>query len=97
MEKILQNIKTLCNSTTKFIVRIPLISSVNDSIENMQAVAELIKDAKNLLRVELLTYNTYAGAKYAWLDKAYKPDFDTHKKPLIHDVFSQFKIPYIVL
>lgn len=95
--QILQNIKTLCNSTTEFIVRIPLISSVNDSVENMQAVAELLKDAKKLFRVELLTYNTSAGAKYAWLDRAYNPDFDVHKKPLVHDMFSKFNIPYIVL
>ncbi len=95
--QILQNIKDLCSLQTEFVVRIPLIAGVNDSIENMRAVAELLKDAKKLFRVELLTYNTSAGAKYSWLGREYKPTFDTQKRPAIHDEFSKFNIPYILL
>ena len=95
--QILQNIKNLCKHQTEFVVRIPLIADVNDSVKNMRSVAELLKGAKKLLRVELLTYNTSAGAKYAWLGRDFNPDFDTKKTPAIHDEFSKYNIPFIVL
>lgn len=68
---ILENLRYLISSGVPFIARIPLIAGVNDDVENLAKTAELLKDAKNLLRVELLPYNAAAGAKYEMVGKKY--------------------------
>lgn len=70
-EKILENLKYLKDSGVPFVVRIPLIDGVNEDRENLEKTAELLEGAKNLLRVELLPYNTAAGAKYEMVGKKY--------------------------
>jgi len=80
-ELILKNLKYLCNSGKKFYIRIPLIPGVNDTRENMERTAELLKDAKGLERVELLPYHKTAGAKYSMVGREYKPIFDVEKIP----------------
>lgn len=74
---ILKNLSFLCQSETDFIARIPLIPGVNDTKENMETTVQLIRDAKNLLKVELLPYHKSAGAKYKMVEKVYNPGFDT--------------------
>jgi pyruvate formate lyase activating enzyme len=79
-ELILANLGFLCQSDTPFIIRIPLIPGVNDTIINMEQTAVLIKDAGSLEGVELLTYHLTAPAKYQMLGKEFKPGFETEKK-----------------
>ena len=95
--RILENLKYLCRSGTEFVARVPLIPSVNDTRENMSALSEILRGAKNLGRVELLRYNKIAGAKYYMLGKTYSPGFDTGKTPEIWDEFTKNAIPFIVL
>ena len=95
--QILENIKILCASQTKFIVRVPLIPDVNDTPENMEKLAELLEGAKNLIRVELLSYNKSAGSKYAWIGLKYSPEFNTQKRPNIYDTFTKRNIKLITL
>lgn len=95
--QILANLKYLCAADTKFIVRVPLIPTVNDSASNMRALSEILKGSKNLLRVELLRYNKIAGAKYYMLSKTYAPDFDINVQPEVHDTFTINNIPFIAL
>jgi pyruvate formate lyase activating enzyme len=78
---ILKNLKYLCNSGVKFYIRIPLIPGINDTRENMENTAVLLKDSKGLERVELLPYHKTAGAKYSMIGKEYKPIFDIEQKP----------------
>lgn len=73
---ILNNLEILKKSNTPFIARIPLIPGVVDTKENIIEIINLLKDAHNLLGVELLPYNKYAGSKYALLGLTYKPNFD---------------------
>jgi pyruvate formate lyase activating enzyme len=94
---ILRNLKRLCASGREFIVRIPLIPGVNDSEENMLAVADLIEGAPGLVRVELLRYNKMAGAKYSMIGQTYDPDFAVGATPQIHNVFEQRHIKTIIL
>lgn len=95
---ILANLDYLCSSTTKFIIRIPLIPGVNDSEENMLNIAELIQNAKSMIRVELLPYNQVAGAKYPMIGQTFTPLFDPTRKPEIHHtVFEKLNIKTIVL
>ncbi len=69
---ILRNLDTLIASEKPFIARIPLIAGVNDDPENLGNVAALLKNAENLIRVELLPYNGAAGAKYAMVGREYE-------------------------
>jgi len=95
---ILNNLKFLCKSGTDFYIRVPLIPGVNDTRENMEKTAELIKDAKNLKRVELLPYHKTAGAKYPMIRKEYNPGFDVNRKVNIYkDVFEKYNINVFVL
>jgi pyruvate formate lyase activating enzyme len=97
-ELILRNLDYLCSAGTDFYVRIPLIPGINDSRENMEKTALLIKNAKHLIRIELLPYNRTAGAKYSMLYKEYKPGFDENRKVSIHrDVFEKYGIRVAVL
>ena len=68
-QRILRNARMLCQGSTPFIIRIPVIPGVNDNDANYRAVAELVAGAPALLRVELLPYHVTAGAKYGMLQK----------------------------
>ncbi len=95
--QILENIRALCTSKTKFIVRVPLIPDVNDTLENMESLSKILEGAENLVRVELLSYNKSAGAKYSWIGLKYLPEFDTKKRPNIYDTFTKRNIKFISL
>lgn len=92
-DKILHNLHILCNSEKPFTIRIPLIPGVNDNEHNFRQTAELIHQAKSLIKVELLPYHRTAGAKYAQIGRAYQPGFDEQKA--IHapvNIFRDFGI-----
>ncbi|MFA7371068.1 MAG: glycyl-radical enzyme activating protein [Sphaerochaetaceae bacterium] len=78
---ILENLKYLKKGETPFVIRVPLIPSVNNSDENFEATAKLLEGSQNLLKVELLPYQKTAGAKYAMLRRPYKIDFEENKEP----------------
>lgn len=95
---ILANLRQLCRGEKEFIVRIPLIPGVNDSQENMSAIAQVLKEAGALQRVELMRYHKTAGAKYAMLGRSYDPPFDTQAAPMIHTgPFEENNIKTIIL
>lgn len=76
---ILRHADMLCAGDTPFVIRVPLIPGVNDTEEHLTAVAERIKGAKSLVRVELLPYHKTAGAKYGMAGLEYRPEFDTER------------------
>jgi pyruvate formate lyase activating enzyme len=94
---ILQNLDYLISGNKDFIIRIPLIPGVNDSEGNILNILSLIRDAKSLVRIELLPYHKTAGAKYEMLGQTYKPSFDTTKIPEIHNVFEKNNVKTIIL
>ncbi len=69
-KKILQNIEYLKNSGKEFILRVPLIPNITDTKRNLEAICKIAGDSP----VELLKYNTLAGAKYPMLGMEYKLD-----------------------
>lgn len=73
---IFKNFEILKNSNIPFIIRIPLIPNVIDTEENMIQIINKIKGSKNLIGVEVLPYNKYAGSKYKMSNQEYKPMFD---------------------
>ncbi len=84
---ILRNLRVLIESGKAFVARVPLIPGVNDSLETMERVRGLLSGATGLQRLELLRYNSAAGAKYPMLGMEYHPSFDATAAPAIHDVF----------
>ena len=64
------NVAWLRNSGVPFVLRVPCIPGVNDSAADRAALAAFVEDAK----VEFLSYNTAAGAKYPMLGRTYPMD-----------------------
>jgi pyruvate formate lyase activating enzyme len=71
-EKVLRNLKLVAEARVPLIVRIPLIPDINDSKENLTAIALYIGDIKGIKKVNLLQYHRFGESKYAMLDRPYK-------------------------
>ena len=70
--RILENSRWLMKSGIPHIFRTPLIPGITDTDENLRAIADFIgKD-----RLELLPYNTLAGAKYASVHREFTDCID---------------------
>lgn len=80
---ILHNLEVLKGMDKLFRIRVPLIPTVNDTYENMEATAKLLEDAEMLEKVELMRYNKAAGAKYSGVGMEYKVDFPEDRDPVI--------------
>lgn len=66
----LQNIKLVLNSGKPIVIRVPVIGKYTDSIENMDAILEFIRDNKSkIIKVELLKEHDLARKKYLSLNK----------------------------
>lgn len=96
-ELILQNLWHLIRTGKEFVIRIPLIPGINDTKENMLAVANQINGASGLQRVELLRYHKTAGAKYKMVGQEYNPPFDTEKPPHVYNVFKDYNIETLLV
>lgn len=88
---ILSNLQVLIRSGKPFVARVPLIPGVNDNRETLSRIRDLVAGAKGLLRLEILRYNSAAGAKYPMLGMDYDPPFDTKAQPVVHNVFPDIK------
>ncbi|MDO5565810.1 MAG: radical SAM protein, partial [Planctomycetia bacterium] len=73
---ILANLAWLKQSEKPFVARIPLIPQTNMDYATLEDFALLLKDAPNLLRVELMPYHATAGAKYHLTGRTFRPGFD---------------------
>lgn len=95
---ILRHADMLCAGDKPFVIRVPLIPGVNDTEQHLSAVADRIRGAKMLMRVELLPYHKTAGAKYGMAGMEYKPDFDTEKPVRAWpEIFEKRGIPVMIL
>lgn len=64
---ILQNIEYLKSCGKPFVFRVPLIPNITDTDQNLKALSKIAES----FPVELLRYNTMAGAKYEMLGTKY--------------------------
>ena len=69
-ELILANLGALLKSGVRVWVRIPIIPTVNDTVEDMQAIKSFIDAHGRAERVELLPYHAMGEHKYAALGKS---------------------------
>ena len=70
-ETIISNLKKLDELGIPIDIRMPMIPGLNDSEENLTAVAELLKDMKNAQNVKLLPYHRLGEGKYERLGMEY--------------------------
>ena len=92
---LLRHAKMLCEGSTPFILRLPVIPGVNDVREHFEFAAELVRNAPSLVRVDLLPYQRAAGAKYEMVGKTYAPTFDESAAPrMFTECFEEKGIPY---
>lgn len=73
---IFKNLEILKKSGVPFLIRVPLIPTLIDTEENLKEIIRRVRGAENLLSVELLPYNKYAGSKYKMVGREYDPRFD---------------------
>ena len=70
-ERILANAAALGHGSKPLIVRTPIIPGVNDTVEDVAAIAGFVADLPSLEYYELLPYHPMAASKYRSLDQAY--------------------------
>ena len=64
---ILENLKYLDSIGKKVEIRIPYVPDHND--DQIEKIADFLKDLKNVTKVRVLPYHNYAGSKYVSLGK----------------------------
>ena len=96
-ENILKNYKYLASSGIEFITRIPLIPTVNDTEENIEATAKFMSE-QGVNKVEILPYNKMAGGKYKLIGEEYKPEFDGNIEPNPRkEIFEKYEVEVKIL
>ena len=66
---ILHNLRRLNDRQAKVKIRFPLIGSVNDDTETVEAMGRFLSELDHINDVDLLIYHHLAGAKYQKLDR----------------------------
>ena len=65
------NLRRIDDSAKPIWIRIPLIPGYNDSEENLQRIAEMVRPLKAVKKVSILPYNSAAGARYGMIGRVY--------------------------
>ena len=95
--RIRRHAEQLAAGGVPFLLRMPIIPGVNDTPFHFETAAELVKNSKSLVRVDVLPYQRAAGAKYEMVGREYAPGFDESVPPRFHtEIFDRMGIPYRV-
>jgi pyruvate formate lyase activating enzyme len=90
-QPILKNLELLSQMNVPYVVRVPLIPGVTDTLSNLSAIASILSRLPTQPSVELLPYNPLAGAKYASLGLEYSPGFTPNSKVETHlEIFANY-------
>ena len=86
---ILENLRKLLDSRRRIWIRIPIIPSVNDTVEEMQTIRQFLNDCGHPEKIELLPYHAMGEHKYAALNQtAYRFSVpDKEKLSQLNNVF----------
>lgn len=71
-EKVLNSLKRVTAAGVPVIVRIPVIPGINDSEDNLRAIARHVRSLDGVQEVHLLPYHRYGEGKYQSLDREYQ-------------------------
>jgi pyruvate formate lyase activating enzyme len=71
-EEILRNLRVVVFRGADVIIRVPLISGINDSAEELKNIASIAAGLKKPPKVNLLPYHRFGVGKYQMLDRQYQ-------------------------
>ena len=83
---IYENLKLLDNMNIPFIIRLPIIPTLNDTKEHFDKIKEIVNSLKNVKDVEIMPYHVLGNYKYGQLGEKYllegikEPDKETVEK-----------------
>ena len=69
---ILHNLELVVNSGTPVVIRIPFIPGINDSDDDVAAIAGKMSEIARTAQIHLLPYHRYGMGKYKTLDRDYE-------------------------
>ncbi len=69
---VLQNARRIAESGKEMVIRVPIIPGCDDSLENIEAIAEFAQTLKGVKEIHLLPYHRLGESKYDRLGKAYQ-------------------------
>ncbi|QRN84545.1 glycyl-radical enzyme activating protein (plasmid) [Chloroflexota bacterium] len=86
--QILDNLSYINSSGTPIVIQVPLIPGLNDSEENLDNLAKLVKSLPSVMGLSLLSYHTLGTTKYRCTGREYalidlpkaSPDYLEEKK-----------------
>ena len=91
---ILSNLRLLSSLGASLVIRVPLVPGVTDTDENLNAIAETVRNLPGLVRVDLLPYNRAAGGKYRNLGLKFCPLFDEQRELRLNaEPFEKHRVP----
>jgi pyruvate formate lyase activating enzyme len=70
-EKIIFNLKMAVSQGKEVIIRIPVIPTINNSLEDAQGFRKLLKEV-GVTKVDILPFHQFGQKKYSLLNKEYK-------------------------
>ncbi len=91
---IVANLKKLDEIGAVVRIRLPLIKTINDSVENIESTARFLAELNHINDVDLLVYHDLAGAKYKKLARADITDRGYTPEPEIVDRTQQILEKY---
>ena len=90
-EIIHKNLKLLDEIKKPVIIRLPIIPGINDSEEELEAVAAYLSEFKCIERVDIMAYHDYGIIKYRQLGKNYTLDAKPYPQERVHEIKSLFE------
>ena len=90
-ETVLENLKRLSILGKNIVVRIPLVSGLNDTEKNIISTAEFIRDSLSVKGVELLPYHKLGKDKYTLLGKKTNDSLKRPSKEKIAEIEKIFE------
>lgn len=77
-ELILENAKKIARDAKRLVIRVPVIPTFNDTVEEISGIAAFAKSLGTVTDIHLLPYHKYGTDKYAGLGREYTlPDIVT--------------------
>lgn len=70
-ERILENAKLIAQNAKKLIIRVPVIPTFNDTVEEISQIAEFAASLTNVNEIHLLPYHNMGRDKYTGLGREY--------------------------
>lgn len=91
-EPIHRNARKILEKGVPMIIRIPLVPTLTDTEENIQAIARFVKELDPKLVTHLLPYHRYGVSKYSMLDREYEVnELETQTQEHLDDIVKYFE------